>query len=269
MISTKDLRAIARARLRDAQVLLNGKRFDGAFYLSGYAVELALKARICRTLKWPDFPRSGREFEDFRSLRTHSLEVLLKFSGVAERVTARHAAEWAVVVRWDPEKRYQAIGALQPDEAEQMVKCVEEASAGSVITVDVFRKAMHYIVSNKGDLTLYALFKRANGIGEWDLAVSAPWLPKSRYEAASELVDLIVKSIGRKSLVGLARIEPIPNNDPNLKSLLAEFPVDDGEPERRMRNVELFGLEMEQAIILRAKRPVTKKPARRVLQRAS
>jgi hypothetical protein len=36
-----------------------------------------------------------------------------------------------------------------------------------------------------------------------------------------------------------------------------------------MRNVELFGLEMEQAIILRAKRPVTKKPARRVLQRAS
>jgi len=125
MISTKDLRAIARARLRDAQVLLNGKRFDGAFYLSGYAVELALKARICRTLKWPDFPRSGREFEDFRSLRTHSLEVLLKFSGVAERVTARHAAEWAVVVRWDPEKRYQAIGALQPDEAEQMVKCVE------------------------------------------------------------------------------------------------------------------------------------------------
>ena len=105
MISTKDLRAIARARLRDAQVLLKAKRFDGAFYLSGYAVELALKARICRTLKWPEFPQSAREFEDFRSLRTHNLEVLLKFSGVEERVTAKHAAEWSVVVRWDPEKR--------------------------------------------------------------------------------------------------------------------------------------------------------------------
>jgi len=57
MISTRDLRAIARARLRDAQVLLTGKRFDGAFYLAGYAVELALKARVCRTLKWPDFPK--------------------------------------------------------------------------------------------------------------------------------------------------------------------------------------------------------------------
>jgi hypothetical protein len=135
-----------------------------------------------------------------------------------------------------------------------------------VIAVDVFRKAMHYMASRKGDFTLYALFKRANGVGNWDLAVSAPWLPKTRYEAASELVDLIVKSIGRKSLVELARVEPIPTNDPNLKALLAEFPVDDGEPERRMRNIELFGLEMEEAIILRAKRPGPKKPARRALQ---
>jgi hypothetical protein len=137
-----------------------------------------------------------------------------------------------------------------------------------VIAVDVFRKAMHYMVSQKGDVTLYALFKRANGVGNWDLVVSAPWLAKSRYQATSELVDLLVKSIGRKSLVELARVEPIPVNDPNLKSLLAEFPVDDGEPERRMRNIDLFGLEMDEAIILRAKRPRSKKPATRALQPA-
>lgn len=51
--------------------------------------------------------------------------VLLKFSGVEGRVTAKHAAEWSVVADWDPEKRYQAIGTLNPLEAEQMVKCVE------------------------------------------------------------------------------------------------------------------------------------------------
>ena len=82
-------------------------------------------------------------------------------------------------------------------------------------------------------------------------------------------MDLLAKSIGRKSLVELARVEPIPGNDPNLKSILADFPVDEGERERRMQNVDLFGLQMDEAIILRAKRPVTKKPARRVLQRAS
>jgi len=125
MISTRDLRAIARARLRDAQVLLKSKRFDGAFYLSGYAVELALKARICRTLKWPDFPASGREFERFRSLRTHDLEVLLKFSGAEERVNAKAMNEWSEVVKWSPEKRYQRIGLTTPLDAAEMVKCVE------------------------------------------------------------------------------------------------------------------------------------------------
>jgi len=125
MISTKDLRAIARARLRDAQVLLKGKRFDGAFYLSGYAVELALKARISRTLKWREFPQSGREFEDFKSLRTHDLEVLLKFSGVADRVTAKALREWSVVVRWDPESRYGKIGMWKQLETARMLDCVE------------------------------------------------------------------------------------------------------------------------------------------------
>jgi hypothetical protein len=61
MIPTKDLKSIARARFRDAQVLLRARRFEGAFYLCGYAVELALKARICRTLKWAGFPDSRKE----------------------------------------------------------------------------------------------------------------------------------------------------------------------------------------------------------------
>ena len=125
MISTKDLRAIARARLRDAQVLLRAKRFEAASYLCGYAVELALKARICRTLKWPGFPASAKEFSGFQSLKTHDLEVLLRFSGVEDRVRAKYAAEWSKVVKWYPEKRYQAIGLLPPQQAIEMVTCVE------------------------------------------------------------------------------------------------------------------------------------------------
>ena len=78
MIATTDLRTIARARLRDAKVLLQAKCFDGAFYIWGYSVELALKARICQTLK------------------TQDLEVLLRLSGVEDRVRAKHFAELSV-----------------------------------------------------------------------------------------------------------------------------------------------------------------------------
>jgi hypothetical protein len=125
MISTKDLKAIARARLRDAQVLLRAKRFDGAFYLCGYAVELALKARICRTLKWAGFPDSGSEIRGMQSIRTHDLDLLLRFSGVEARVKAKHPAEWSVVLRWSPERRYLPVGLSSAQETADMIACVQ------------------------------------------------------------------------------------------------------------------------------------------------
>ena len=125
MISTKELRTIARERLRDARVLLRAKRFDGAWYLCGYAIELALKARICRTLKWSGFPESGDEFKGLQSVKTHDLAVLLKFSGVEGPVKAKHMAEWSVVLKWNPEKRYQASRLSTAQEAADMLRSVE------------------------------------------------------------------------------------------------------------------------------------------------
>lgn len=60
MLSVRELRAISIARLRDAEVLLKARRFDGAVYLCGDAVEIALKARICRTLDWVEFPQTNK-----------------------------------------------------------------------------------------------------------------------------------------------------------------------------------------------------------------
>jgi HEPN domain-containing protein len=121
MISKQELRLIARARLRDAQVLLRAKRFDGAYYLGGYAVEVALKARICRTLKWAGFPDAASEFQGLQSLKTHDLEILLRLSGAEAKVKARRLAEWSAVLNWNPEKRYQPVGKLTPQQAVDMV----------------------------------------------------------------------------------------------------------------------------------------------------
>jgi HEPN domain-containing protein len=49
VISVEELDTIARARLKDAKSLLAAGSFDGATYVCGYAVELALKAQICQT----------------------------------------------------------------------------------------------------------------------------------------------------------------------------------------------------------------------------
>lgn len=100
MIALTDLRKTAREHLRPAGILHKNRAYDGAVYHCGYAVEIALKARICRTLRWTEFPATGREFQDFKSLQTHNLETLLTFSGMRVRVTLTLSAEWSQVKGW-------------------------------------------------------------------------------------------------------------------------------------------------------------------------
>jgi hypothetical protein len=90
MIALAELDNIAAARLEDARTLLAAGRFDGATYLCGYVVEVALKARICRVLNWPEFPSTGGEFQAYRSFQTHELDVLLRLSGQEPRIKQNH-----------------------------------------------------------------------------------------------------------------------------------------------------------------------------------
>jgi HEPN domain len=125
VISIEELVAIAQARLEDANVLFENGRADGAGYLCGYAVELALKARICRTLNWQGFPEKRSEFENFASFKTHKLEVLLTLSGQEQRIKTENLSEWSAVVTWDPEARYRAIGQADTVQVALMIVAAE------------------------------------------------------------------------------------------------------------------------------------------------
>lgn len=118
MISRSELKQIARERLRDARLLLKAGRHDGAIYLGGYVVEMALKERLCRTLGWNEFPHTAREFSGYQSFRTHDLEVLLTLSGAEGRVKARYLAQWTAVVFWNPELRYNPPGSMSRADAQ-------------------------------------------------------------------------------------------------------------------------------------------------------
>lgn len=131
MIGATELKKIARARIQDAEALLKARRYDGGTYICGYAVELALKAKICRTLKWVGFPESNSEFQHLQSFKTHQLEVLLRLSGQEEKIKTNHFAEWSTVSTWDPSSRYRAIGSAvrsdlvaMIDSAKKLVKAL-------------------------------------------------------------------------------------------------------------------------------------------------
>jgi hypothetical protein len=112
LLTIKELRDIARARLRDAEALLAARRYEGAMYVCGYAVEIALKARVCRTLKWPEFPSTDREFQSntkYKFLKIHSLDLLLSYSGQENKIKTKFMAEWSAVAVWSPDSRYKPV----------------------------------------------------------------------------------------------------------------------------------------------------------------
>ena len=104
-------------------------RFDGATYLCGYAVELALKARVCRTLNWTGFTFTRHEFQAYQSFRTHELDVLLRLSGQEARIKQDHFGVWNPVTVWRVETRYSVVGTAQEPDAAAMIAAAEELLA--------------------------------------------------------------------------------------------------------------------------------------------
>ncbi|MCP4107068.1 MAG: HEPN domain-containing protein [Desulfobacteraceae bacterium] len=117
MMERKELKKIARARLKDAEALFNARRYDGAVYLCGYAIELALKNRICKTLKWEEYPVSKK----LNNFKTHDLALLLQLAGIEKKISTTFFAEWSIVSEWNSELRYQEIGSVTKDEAQLMI----------------------------------------------------------------------------------------------------------------------------------------------------
>jgi hypothetical protein len=130
------------------------------------------------------------------------------------------------------------------------------------------RKAMHEMAAEKGNFTLFALVRRADAVGGmWDLVVAASWFKNSTLAATQEIVDLLTKSMGRKALMQLSRIVTLAAEDPTVRFFLRNVPVEDGE--RRIQSTDLLGMEIEEEIILRAKRPESAGPRRRVAHSTS
>lgn len=117
-----EIEKMVQARLNDAEVLLEASRYDGSIYICGYAAELGLKARICRTLQWEEYPTSGK----YGTFKTHDLDVLLHLTGMEDKVKLKLMTEWSIVTKWNPETRYNPIGKVNETDAIDMLDSTKE-----------------------------------------------------------------------------------------------------------------------------------------------
>ncbi len=109
-MTRKGLQDLSRLRLREAEALYKAKLYDGCVYLAGYAVELALKARICRLLRVKEYP-SG---DIGRAFKIHNLDQLKLLAGLSVEIDVNKNKElfenWSKAVDWNPEQRYETPG---------------------------------------------------------------------------------------------------------------------------------------------------------------
>lgn len=102
-----DFRALALERRQDAELLLTNGRFGGAYYLSGYVVECALKACIAKGVRRYQFPPRATT-----GLYTHDLSLLVKSAGLGPELDALQASDsafetyWGIVKDWRESSRY-------------------------------------------------------------------------------------------------------------------------------------------------------------------
>ena len=125
-----DLQRIARARVKEAKVLIDNGQFSGAYYLLGYAVECALKACIAKRTKRYDFP--DRKLAN--DSHTHDLARLLIAAGLKRQFDAdsmdnpRLASNWTIVKDWSSEVRYNID--ISGSRAREMYSAVNDRSMG-------------------------------------------------------------------------------------------------------------------------------------------
>jgi hypothetical protein len=132
-MTRQQLKALARLRLREAETLYDAGLYDGAAYLAGYVVELALKARICRLLGLTAFPETG----PLRSAyAVHDLAQLLTLSGLRPKLTPSNAvlfSNWSVALPWTPTRRYTPEGTHTQQDALDILNAIRNPTNNGLL----------------------------------------------------------------------------------------------------------------------------------------
>lgn len=129
MMTKADLEKLAVLRLEDAIFLLSSDRCSAAYYLAGYAVELALKACIAKLMQ----PNTIPDKAFINAIYVHKLDSLMSTAGLKQAFDAESktdielAAHWAIASNWSEESRY---AFWDPFAAASLIQAIHEPKHG-------------------------------------------------------------------------------------------------------------------------------------------
>jgi hypothetical protein len=117
-MTRNDFQRLARLRLGDARVLLANGKNEGAYYLTGLAVECALKSAIARRTNRHDFPPKPKIVYGMYDHDLNKLLVAANLEAALNSAVTNNApleANWLLVKDWTVESRYLISGRSAQD----------------------------------------------------------------------------------------------------------------------------------------------------------
>ncbi len=132
MPSRDELKTISKTRFKEVKVLNRNRLYDGATYLSGYVVETALKARVCKILD-SDYPETG---EVSKSFLTHKFDTLVKLGGLQKALdnelnaNVNFKTNWSLVTSWTEAFRYKPIGTSSQTDVQDLINALQDTNDG-------------------------------------------------------------------------------------------------------------------------------------------
>lgn len=109
--SRVELQGIANAKIDDAQLLFENRRYSNSYYLFGFGVEIAIKARIARVFQAETIP--DRKF--VLDIYTHDLDKLISLAQLASELaearkrSPQFDAYWSTISDWSEQSRYDMV----------------------------------------------------------------------------------------------------------------------------------------------------------------
>jgi len=104
------------------------------------------------------------------------------------------------------------------------------------------------IVQEKGPFKLFALFKREDFPWEWDVVLSAQWLPGNEMESLKFIFYKIRAVLTQKEFLNISKVVLLDVNEPFVKELQS-FLEEHNNP-KAFSNTDINGIEMREGLMI-------------------
>ncbi len=159
MKNPDEIKELAKLRLKEAKTLCNDEKYDGAFYLAGYSIELMLKAKICENFgvrNLFDFNNNQNDNQAVhglkfirQKLKTHDINELLIFSGLYPKFKKINSSNEVLFKTigllfdphsrrcfWNEQLRYQLLDSDQKENIKDLIRLLEDEDNGFLYWIE-------------------------------------------------------------------------------------------------------------------------------------